>query len=209
MPSLLDNQVFKLQFAGHETFTLRYGWLKKAADAVIAAESDSNLDPNTIFTDEKSIADFGVGKNMVQSIRHWAIAAGILAHRPIESGGSRLETTDLGRIIFSEAGDPFLEHPATLWLIHWSLVSTPERTTTWCWAFNELNESSFDRDLLVQRLWQRIELLRESGRMKESRLSQTTIRRDVECFVRTYLCKVAVGQGLHEENRVFRFPNSR
>ncbi len=137
---------------------------------------------------------------MVQSIRHWAIAAGILAYRQGESGGPRLETTDLGRIIFSDAGDPFLEHPATLWLVHWRLASNPERTTTWYWAFNELNESSFDRDLLVQRLRQRIDLLRESGRLKESRLSEITVRRDVECFVRTYLAKSQSAKGLHEEN---------
>ena len=117
-----------------------------------------------------------------------------------KAAGSRLEVTDLGRIIFGENGDPYLEHPASLWLIHWHLASNPERTTTWYWAFNELNESSFDRDLLVQRLWQRIELLRESGRVKESRLSQTTIRRDIECFVRTYLAKTQSGKGLHEEN---------
>ncbi len=200
MRSLLDDQDFKLQFAGHETFTLRYGWLKKAVDAVLSSESRKDIDPNTIFNDDKSIAEFGVGKNMVQSIRHWAIAAGVLHFREIEAGRYRLEVSPLGRIIFSVDGDPFLEHPGTLWLVHWHLAANPERTTTWYWAFNELNESSFDRDLLVQRLWQRIEALRESGQRKESRLSQTTVRRDVECFVRTYLAKSQSGKGLYEEN---------
>jgi hypothetical protein len=196
LASLLDNQDYKLQFAGHETFTIRYGWLKKAVDAVLSAESEGKTDSSSIFTSEQSIADFGVGKNMVQSIRHWAIAAGMLGHRV---GGTDLEVTNLGRIIFGENGDPYLEHPASLWLIHWNLASTPARTTTWYWAFNELNEPSFDRDLLLRRLWQRIGLLRESGRLKESRLSETTVRRDVECFVRTYLAKSAT-KGLHEEN---------
>ena len=198
MRSLLENEGVKLQFAGHETFILRYGWLKKAFDAVHSAEFEENSDPNTIFTSEQSIADFGVGKNMVQSIRHWAIACGVL--QAPEGGGQRLATTELGRIIFGEAGDPYLEHPASLWLLHWHLASNPLRTTTWYWAFNELNESSFDRDLLVQRLTRRIALLRESGHMKESRLTETTIRRDVECFVRTYLAKASAAKGLHEEN---------
>lgn len=197
MRSPLDSQDIKLQFAGHETFTLRYGWLKKAVDAIMSAESAYNTDPNSIFTNDQSIADFGVGKNMVQSIRHWAIAAGMLSD---PTSGSRLVVTDLGRIIFGDLGDPYLEYPASLWLAHWHLASTPARTTTWYWAFNELNESSFDRDLLVQRLSQRIELLREAGRLKESRLSETTIRRDVECFVRTYLAKPQSIKGLHEEN---------
>lgn len=36
--------------------------------------------------------------------------------------------------------------------------------------------------------------------MKESRLTEMTVRRDVECFVRTYLVKSPAGKGLHEEN---------
>ena len=77
---------------------------------------------------------------------------------------------------------------------------TRKRTTTWYWAFNELNEPIFDRDLLAKRLWQRIGHLRESGRLRESRLSETTIRRDIECFVRTYLAKSQSAKGLYEEN---------
>jgi hypothetical protein len=53
---------------------------------------------------------------------------------------------------------------------------------------------------LVSRLMTRIHLLRESGRMKEARLTETTVRRDVECFVRSYLAKSSTGKGLHEEN---------
>ena len=201
MKSLLDHKDYKLQFAGHETFTLRYGWLKKVFDAVYAIERAGNTDNSTIFTDSESIADFGVGKNMVQSMRHWALATGILASQSLdETTASRIAVTDLGRLIFDEKGDPYLEHPGSLWILHWHLASLPGRATTWHWAFNELNEPSFDRDLLVSRLMMRIGLLREANRMKESRVTETTIRRDVECFVRTYLAKSFTGKGLHEEN---------
>ena len=197
MRSLLESEVYKFQFAGHETFTLRYGWLKKAVDAVLDAESMTNNDPNSVFTSDRSIADFGVGKNMVQSIRHWAIAAGILRLQGgrVAPRSDRPWTNHLRRKRRSVPRTSRLSLACPL-----AFGLKPERTTTWYWAFNELNESSFDRDLLVQRLWQRIELLRESGRVKESRLSQTTIRRDVECFVRTYLAKSLSGKGLHEEN---------
>ena len=57
-------------FAGHETFTLRYGWLKKAVDAV-------HEDP-IVFTRDDALVRLGVGKNMVRSIRHWGLATGIL-----------------------------------------------------------------------------------------------------------------------------------
>ena len=193
MKSLLDNKDYKLQFAGHETFTLRYGWLKKVFDAVSKAEASGIADPSIIFADSRSIADFGVGKNMVQSMRHWAISTGILKD-------STLLPTSLGRTIFNLEGDPYLEYPGSLWLLHWHLAALPGRCTTWHWAFNEFNEPTFDRDLLVSRLMARIDLLRESGRMKESRVTETTVRRDVECFVRTYLAKSSTGKGLHEEN---------
>jgi Protein of unknown function (DUF4007) len=201
LKSLLDNQDYKLQFAGHETFTLRYGWLKKVLDAVCSAEEAGNADPSTIFHDERTIADFGVGKNMVQSMRHWALATGALASQYLEEAKvSRLAITDIGRLIFGPKGDPYLEHLGSLWILHWHLAALPGRATTWHWAFNELNEPSFDRDLLVSRLMMRIGFLREASRMKESRVSETTIRRDVECFVRTYLAKAFSGKGLHEEN---------
>jgi hypothetical protein len=133
---------------------------------------------------------------MVQSIRHWGLTTGILLHDPSQG----LVVSRLGELVFGDHGDPYLEHPGSLWLLHWHLAAMPGRATTWYWAFNELNEPSFDRDLLVSRLMQRIVSLRESGRMKESRLSETTLRRDVECFVRTYLVRSLSGKGLHEEN---------
>ena len=63
--------------SGHETFPLRYGWLKKAFDEVRASEDQDHN--KSVFTDEDAIARFGLGKNMVSSMRHWATAAGLLS----------------------------------------------------------------------------------------------------------------------------------
>ena len=62
---------YRPQFSGHETFPLRYGWLKKAFDAVLGTEGGS--DNRHVFTGSDAIARFGVGKNMVASMRHWSI----------------------------------------------------------------------------------------------------------------------------------------
>lgn len=199
--SLLDEERFKLQFAGHETFPLRYGWLKKAYDQVVCNINTHGCDARSVFTDESAIAIFGVGKNMVASMRHWSLAAGVLALE--EEDGQRVGRpipTLLGNALLGDGGDPYLEHPASLWLIHWHLASVPGRSTTWYWAFNELNEPAVDRDLLTLRLMRRISALREAGRMKESRITEMTVRRDVECFVRTYLAKSSSGRGAHEDN---------
>jgi hypothetical protein len=189
-----------LQFAGHETLPLRYGWLNKAYDQVSHVLTEGDGDTNSIFYDESAISLFGVGKNMVVSMRHWALAAKVI-RAEVEEGSrqGRLVPTPFGKLLL-EDGDPYLEHPASLWLIHWHFAARPERTTTWYWAFNELNEPSLDRELLTDRLSRRIAALRESGRMKESRITETTIRRDVECFVRTYLTRPLSGRAVQEDN---------
>lgn len=166
------------QFSGHETFPMRYGWLKKAYDAVASAQ-DKGLD-YSIFNDEAAIARFGVGKNMVAAIRHWAIQCGVI--KP-GAKGAPAATDSLGDAIFSENGlDPYMEHPATLWLLHWELAAN-KKLTTWYWIFSHYPNNSFEREdiakslvnLSVERDWRKV--------------SQTTIKRDVECFVRTYSAK--------------------
>lgn len=185
--SIIDSSEDKLHFAGHETFPLRYGWLKKAYDAV-AAEETSQETPGSIFNDGKSIAIFGVGRNMVLSMKHWAIATGVLSSIDVPGErNSRVSTGPVGNLLFGAKADPYLEHPGSLWLLHWMLACKPGRTTAWHWAFNEFHEPSFDRELLKRRLTQRCDELAESDRFGKGRaISGSTIKRDVECLIRTY-----------------------
>lgn len=179
---------YRPQFSGHETFPLRYGWLKKAFDIVY----DSIDDPKnkTVFTDDEAIANLGVGKNMVSSIRYWAQASNIIE----DSGINSLKPTSLGVRLFGPNGlDPYMENAATLWLIHWNLCSRPDRTT-WYWAFNHFQASSFERDLLMK------DLLRLAESRAWPRVSAATVKRDVECFVRTYAARPPSENGLHEES---------
>lgn len=186
-PLFLDD--YRPQLSGHETFPLRYGWLKKAYDHVQATED--NDENKSIFRDDEAIARFGVGKNMVGSMRHWANAAGIIT----ESQGSPvIRTTELGRKLFRPRGgvDPFMEHPATLWLIHWQLAAHPDKTT-WFWAFNHYPALMFEREHLVKGLE------RLAKERNWSRVAVTTIRNDVACFVRTYVAQQLSGQTGHED----------
>ena len=167
---------YRPQFAGHETFPLKYGWLKKAFDAVQATESGD--DNKSVFTGADAIAKFGVGKNMVASMRHWAMASGVLSE---PDGRQRIETTSLGRLFFGSDGiDPYMESPDTSWVIHWQL-SAHAAKTTWFWAFNHYPALSFERDMLARGIDR---LARD---LNWSRASPATIRRDVSCFVRTYV----------------------
>ena len=57
---LLYQNGYTPQFSGHETFPLRYGWLKKAFDRV--AETEGKPDNRGACWDDDAIARFGVGQ---------------------------------------------------------------------------------------------------------------------------------------------------
>ena len=64
----------KYRFSGHQTFAFRYGWLEKGVKGVAASPG--------IFAAEDAIVQLGVGKNMVESIRHWCLATQMLEEKP-------------------------------------------------------------------------------------------------------------------------------
>lgn len=170
----LFHDEYRPQLSGHETIPLRYGWLKKAFDAINATEADP--ENKSVFLREDAIARFGVGKNMVASMRHWAAAADIIAESP---GANTIRTHAFGRRIFGDGGlDPYMEHPATLWLVHWKLAARPSKTT-WFWAFNHCPALTFEREHLVKGI------LRIATERGWSRVAAATIKNDVACFVRT------------------------
>lgn len=178
----LGKDGYRPQFSGHETFPLRYGWLKKAYDVVTNTEG---LDNRNVFLDPDAIARFGVGKNMVASMRHWANVSDVL-HEQTPEG--TIVPTSLGRQIFGERGlDPYMEHPATGWLLHWNIAGSDTKTT-WFWAFQHFPYPNFEREMLVQGL------LSLADERQWTRASPATIRRDVSCFVRTY---VALPPSIH------------
>ena len=160
-----------VSFSGHETFVFRYGWLKKAFDTV-------SVDPG-VFGQESAIVTLGVGKNMVRSIRHWALACQILEEEP-QSRGTRLIPTEIGKLLFGDLGDPYLEDLNTLWLLHWNLLSQGQRGTTWQWAFNKFPSNEFTRESLF-------EFIEHEARQNGlSAPSENTLKRDIDIFIRSY-----------------------
>jgi hypothetical protein len=179
---------YRPQLSGHETFPLRYGWLKKAFDAIKATEGDP--ENKSVFLRDDAIARFGVGKNMVASMRHWAAAADLIEELP---GANSIHTTYFGRRLFGEGGlDPYMEHSGTLWLVHWKLAARPAKTT-WFWAFNHYPALTFERDHLVKGISR---IANERG---WSRVAAATVKNDVACFVRTYVAQPASGQAGNDD----------
>jgi hypothetical protein len=159
-------------FSGHESFPFRYPWLKKGFDAV-CADGD-------VFLRDDAITTLGVGKNMVRSIRHWCLAAGVLKEN--REGPGALRATELGTLLLADDGlDPYLEDPATLWVLHWQIASNRSRATTWFWTFSHFHEPEFTREALTSALFKWAQTL--SGKP----VAESSLKRDVEVFLRTYV----------------------
>jgi hypothetical protein len=175
-----DTTAVPAHFSGHETFPLRQMWLKKAFDQAI----DGGLIRKSTFADDAAIAAFGVGKNMVASIRHWALACGLMYE-----AGDDYRVGSLASEIFRDGGlDPYAESPTTAWLAHWQLAGRCSRSTTWHWLFNHVTAPTFTRQELEEPL---ARYARELD--PKHRLSGSTISRDLETCLRGYAPRAAGG----------------
>ena len=159
------------QFARHETFYPRYGWVKKAVDA---AAKDSDL-----FNDENAVVEIGVGKNMVRSIRYWGLAYKVLAKQAEATGRSHAAVpSTIGQTVFADGGwDPYGEFPGTHWLLHWWLLAAKSVAPVWWLAFNEFPGLEFSDEQMEQFVGDRV---RDWGPHTNS------IKKDVSCMLRMY-----------------------
>ena len=171
----------KPSFSGHQTFPFRYTWLKKGVDAVTPSV-DAGTEGSTVFSSENASVTLGVGKNMVSSIRHWCQVSGLIKAHPQQRG--RFIPTPLGEAIFNDDNgfDPYLDDPATLWLIHWKITTNINQATAWYWAFNIFRENQFTPDIFKKQLPEWAQQQKTSTRPA----SENTLQRDIQCFIRTY-----------------------
>lgn len=156
----------KLTFSGHDTFHCRQLWLKKGYDFV----KNGNK-----FSQENAVIVLGVGKNMVTAIQYWMKAFGL-----IDRQGN---TTEIADYIFdNEKGrDPFLEDNATLWLLHYHLVSE-NYASTYYYVFNELRKEKIE--FTKSNFISFIE--RKYSELGEKKFNEQTVATDFEVFLKIY-----------------------
>ncbi len=121
----MRQNLIKTAFGRHESFALRYSWLTKGYRT-----------EKHVFNSDNATVELGVGKNMVKSIQYWLKACQIV--------DEEMNHTEIGEAIFSNNGfDPYLEDEATIWLIHWLLVTNGELATALYWFFNNFHKPEF------------------------------------------------------------------
>jgi len=179
----LSNKKYKPQFAGHETFYLRYGWLKKAVDEVKNAQGNTRK----VFTDDDAIASFGVGKNMVSAIRYWAHACDVILTRDGET-----MVSEMGEFMLSDGGvDPYIENPTSLWILHWKLASNPKHTSTF-WLFNHFTDGGFDKTILMKAL---VDAATQYGWKKPN---EKTLNNDLLVLLNTYAMDATIKKSVED-----------
>jgi len=154
----------------HETFTPRYGWLKKGYEAV---KKDGN-----IFKAKDAIERLGVGKNMVNSIRFWCQAFNLIEF----DDNKQMVPTEFGKRLLDDDGwDPYLEDMASLWLLHWQLFIPKIEAINWPLAFNKCNLWSFNIQSLSKVL---IDSAQKFSRHHSA--SPKSFEKDASCIIRMY-----------------------
>ncbi len=152
----------KSAFGRHETFALRYSWLTKGY----------NIDKN-IFNSDNATVELGVGKNMVKSIQYWLKACQIM--------NENMKPTQIGDAIFKTNGfDPYLEDEATIWLLHWLLVTNSELATAMHWFFNDFHKPEFSSQEVQTAL---LDFAKEKLKVKTS---PKTVQGDALLILRMY-----------------------
>ena len=172
-----------MKFGGHETFTIREGWLSKAMQLL-------SSDPD-VFVSEYPEDALGVGRNMAKSIRHWMVAAGIANRIGTGRSISGYELAPFGSLVFEH--DPHLLFSSSWWMIHINLVNNPDFAASWSWFFNRWNPPRFERAVVV-------EGLRRSIASQQKRApSERTLSRDIACLLATYAVDIPAAKADPED----------
>ncbi len=170
---LITQAVSSPTFANHESFHLRYGWLKKVHDRV-----EKNTD---VFVRDDATVGLGVGKNMVRAIKFWS-----MANKVVEARGPTQKATwgcsDIGHAVFCKQGlDPYLERPDTIWLLHWLLFAPPCRIPVWWIIMNEFTATNIKIEEMTEAVMTRVTNIPGWKTPNEK-----SIKKDIDVFIHTY-----------------------
>jgi hypothetical protein len=175
-PAIDAVHVVDKAFARHETFHPRYGWLKKGFD-----HARQNPD---IFLREDATVRLGVGKNMVRAIRYWSRAFKTLEEYPSDRSPRVFHARPTGfgtRLLSDDGWDPYLEHPASYWLLHWHLMRPTCIAPSWWVTFNAFRSADFTDQELVSAIQSFCH-----DRAGWDDVAASSLKRDVDCLLHMY-----------------------
>ena len=157
----------RYSFSGHESFPCKSMWLKKGYDYLVGHNK---------FTDPDAVVKLGVGKNMVQSIRFWLRAFGLLDDDKV---------TEIAHYLFDDRDgkDPYTEDNVTLWILHYLLVVTAV-SSIYRLVFVDLQRErkEFDKDQVLAFIKRKCNEPEQKNVFNEN-----TVKKDIRVFLQNYL----------------------
>ena len=175
-------------FARHESFHPRFGWIKKGFDK---ASEDSSA-----FIADDATVQFGIGKNMVKSVRYWCSAFKVVDE--FMESGSRARVSvpsDFGSKLLSDNGwDPYLEDVGSLWLLHWNLLKPICSATAWEFAFNHFRYLEFTAEEMLSAITEYKEI-----EYPAINTAKSSLKSDVNCLIRMYTPQASNNKAVNED----------
>lgn len=164
---MTKNVKVKMKLQGHEKFALREGWLNKGIIMI-------RRDP-TAFQGKNGPDIFGIGSNMVKSLRYWLKAFGLVEER----GNNGTYLSEIGELILDN--DPYFEDPFTLWILHSHIAQNIEEATSWYMFFNRAGIEDLDKDQIEAILLR--EVTKYANGMS---FSEKSVRNDLDVLLNMY-----------------------
>ena len=160
----MATEKIKIRLQGHEKFALREGWINKAL-MILPDNADA-------FTRKDATDLFGIGSNMVKSLRYWMKAFGL-------TNGSGTELSEIGKLIAKY--DPYLEKQLTLWIMHSFIAKNIDEATTWFMYFNRCDAEDLDKNEIESIL------LREVSKYAAGTIfSEKSLGNDIDVLLNMY-----------------------
>ena len=154
----------KIKLQGHEKFSLREGWINKALRAVPHYRN--------VFLEKDAPEIFGIGSNMVKSLRYWMRVLELT-----DKTGSEL--SPIGEIV--KQYDEFVEDEFTLWLLHSRIAKKINEATTWYMYFNKCDADDLSKEDICSIISR--EINKYTGGQK---ISEKSLANDVDILLSMY-----------------------
>lgn len=169
----MSNKYKKVKLKGNESFNFREGWLRKGVRCVCEY-------PN-LFSMDDVMERLGVGSKMVKSIKYWIQVTGLCDERIERSAHNFYLTEDFGEII--NRNDMYFDDIATLYFIHYKLVSNEALCIVWNIFFNEYHGRDFTKEDMTSHCKELLEMKMEEG----STFSESLFEDECSSVLRMYL----------------------
>ena len=163
----MANNKIKIRLQGHEKFVLRDGWLSKG---LINVEKNPH-----VFQGKEGPDIFGIGNNMVKSLRYWMKAFGLI----VEKQGKGALLTNIGQIIYDN--DLYIEDMFTVWILHSNIVKNIEEATSWYMFFNKCDIEDMDKEQIEKILIREIH-----NYALETKFSEKSVKNDLDVLLNMY-----------------------